>query len=444
MSADKDQEYFSDGLTEEVLTSLSRINELQVAGRTSCFYFKGKDVDLGTVAHKLNVAAVLEGSVRRSGHTVRVTTQLINTATGFHLWSETYDRDLGDVLKLETDIANAVAGALKVTLLKDVAARIELGDTRNPAARDAYLRATKLHFATHTKDDELAAIASFSQAVRLDPNYALAFAGRSFAIDAYSGWFTGGPRRDLLDKAQADAREAIARAPALAEGHLALATVLDHSLDFAPAKTAYERALTLAPGSARVLRDYGVFAVNMGWTDAGLAALRRALVLDPLNRNAHRFLGDALGNLRRYEEAIAAYHEALALDPDDSSSYDNIGVFYYGLGDLENARSWCEAKSAGEFSSACRALIYHKLGRHADAEAALVKFRTESGDVYPYVCALIYAEWGDTAAALGWLEKAMRARDRGLAQLKIDPMLDQLRHEPRFQAIERELKFPSS
>jgi adenylate cyclase len=132
MSDDKEQEYFSDGLTEELLNSLTEINELQVAARTSAFSFKGKDTDIGTIARKLNVGAVLEGSVRRSGNTVRITAQLVNAVTGFHLWSHTYDRDLGDVLKLETEIANAVAGALKVSLLGDVATKIELGGTRNP------------------------------------------------------------------------------------------------------------------------------------------------------------------------------------------------------------------------------------------------------------------------------------------------------------------------
>ena len=142
MSGDKEQEYFSDGLTEELLNSLAEINELQVAARTSAFSFKGKDTDIGTIARKLNVGAVLEGSVRRSSHTVRITAQLINAVTGFHLWSKTYDRDLGDVLKLQTEIATAVAEALKVTLLADTATKIELGGTHNSAAFDAYLHAT--------------------------------------------------------------------------------------------------------------------------------------------------------------------------------------------------------------------------------------------------------------------------------------------------------------
>ena len=226
LSGDKEQEYFSDGLTEELLNSLAEINELQVAARTSSFSFKGKDVDLGTVARKLNVGAVLEGSVRRSAHTVRITAQLINAVTGFHLWSQTYDRDLGDVLKLQTDIASAVASALKVTLLGDVAAKVELGGTRNPDAFDAYLRGAKEYTTRHEAKDLPAAIAAYTKAIRLDPRYALAFAGRSMALSALAAQSaTAAAMREGFDKAQADARQALALAPDLAQAHLASANV---------------------------------------------------------------------------------------------------------------------------------------------------------------------------------------------------------------------------
>ena len=178
LSGDASQEYFSDGLTEELLNSLAEINELQVAARTSSFSFK-EHPDIATVARKLNVGAVLEGSVRRSAKTIRITVQLINTVTGFHLWSKTYDRDLGDVLKLQTEIATAVASALKVTLLGDFAAKVELGGTRNPAAFDAYLRGAKARSWIRDTKDLPAAIAAYTEAIRLDPHYALAFAGRS-------------------------------------------------------------------------------------------------------------------------------------------------------------------------------------------------------------------------------------------------------------------------
>src|SRR5262249_30766383 len=155
----------------ELLNDLARINELQVAARTSAFSFKGKDTDIGTIARKLNVGAVLEGSVRRSGHKIRITAQLNNAVTGFHLWSQTYDRDLGDVLQLQTEIATAVAAALKVTLLGDAAAKINLGGTRNPAAFDAYLRASMAFQSRHEEKDIPAAIATYTEAIRLDPNF---------------------------------------------------------------------------------------------------------------------------------------------------------------------------------------------------------------------------------------------------------------------------------
>ena len=209
LSGDKDQDYFSDGLTEELLNSLAEINELQVAARTSSFSFK-EHPDIATVAHKLNVGAVLEGSVRRSANTVRVTAQLINAVTGFHLWSKTYDRDLGDVLRLQTEIATAVASALKVTLLGDVAAKVEVGGTRNPAAFDAYLRGAKAYSSRHEGRDLHAAIAAYTEAIRLDANYALAFAARSIAFSYYAGEAeTPEAMQEGYNKAQADARQAL-------------------------------------------------------------------------------------------------------------------------------------------------------------------------------------------------------------------------------------------
>ena len=186
LSGDKEQEYFSDGLTEELLNSLAEIDGLQVAARTSSFSFK-EHPDIATVAHKLNVGAVLEGSVRRSGNTIRITAQLVNAVTGFHLWSKTYDRELRDLLKLQTEIATAVAGALKVTLLGDVAAKVELGGTRNPGAFDAYLRGAKANSSMRDSKDLPAAIAAYTEAIRLDPQYALAFADRSIALSAVAG-----------------------------------------------------------------------------------------------------------------------------------------------------------------------------------------------------------------------------------------------------------------
>ena len=445
MSGDPQQEYFSDGLTEELLNSLSRINQLQVAARTSSFSFQGEHPDIATVAHKLNVAAVLEGSVRRSGHTIRVTAQLIDAITGFHLWSDTFDRDQGDILQLQTDIANAVAGALKVTLLGDFAARVEVGGTRNPAAFDAYLRAATAHGAQHGAEDSQDVIARYTQAIGLDPNYALAFAGRSTAHAQYAMHFAKGAAIGRsFDDAMADARQAIELAPSLAEGYLALALVFaEGPHDFTQASNAYARAQALAPGNAGVLSDFGRFAVFMGQTELGLAALRRAVVLDPLNPSFHIRLGDALLFARRYDEAIGAFQDTLALDPKNSLAYADRGLAYYGRGDLQGAVKSCEINPLYEQSQVCLAITYERLGRRADAQAMLAKLQAERGEDVAYQFAEIYAQWNDPTQSLLWLDVAVRLHDSGLVLLKVDPLLDLVRKQPRFQAVERDLRFPN-
>ncbi len=442
MSGDPSQEYFSDGLTEELLNSLSHINELQVAARTSSFSFQGAHPDIGTVAHKLNVASVLEGSVRRSGHTIRVTAQLNNGVTGFHLWSQTYDRDLGDVLKLQTEIATAVANSLKVTLLGDLGAKIELGGTRNPAALDAYLRASKTLVAYERQADLQAAIAGYSDAIRLDPGYARAFAYRSVALAAYARNYATGPAiHETYTKAHTDAHKAIALTPELAEAHYALAKVLEDSLEFTRASQEYQRAVALAPGNALLLGEYGVFVADMGQTEAGLAAARHALVLDPLSSDAHISVGAALMAARRYPEAIAAFTDAKGLGGSGfASAWQSFA--YIASGDFQSARTACE-RADDSNKPICFALVYEKLGRHADARQALSQLQAESGDASAVFYAMIYAQWGDTARALDWLETAMRHRDPYLIRVRQNRNFDPLRDEPRFQAIERELKFPN-
>jgi serine/threonine-protein kinase len=446
MSEDKEQEYFSDGLSEELLNDLARINELQVAARTSAFSFKGKDTDIGTIAHKLNVGAVLEGSVRRSGNRLRITAQLNNAVTGFHLWSQTYDRNVGDVLQLQTEIASAVASALRVTLLGSALAKIELGGTHDPAAFDAYLRGVKTAISSHDAKDVQTAIAAYTDAIRLDANYALAFARRSKAFMFYGDHIATRveDRNSSFDEGYADARRAIALAPDLAEGHLALALYFKiGALDFARANEEYERALALGPGDSRVLRESSGFAGNMGRVDTSVAAARHAVMLDPLNKQAYSILGTVLFDARQYDEAIGAYQHVLALDPDYIETSALLGFTYYNLGKFQSARESCETKPDDWEDQECLALTYEKLGRHADAEAMLAKLKAAQGDSSAYNYAEITAQWGNSDEALRWLETALRLRDSGLAEMKVNPFLDPLRKEPRFQAIERELKFPT-
>jgi TolB-like protein/Flp pilus assembly protein TadD len=444
LSGDASQEYFSDGLTEELLNSLAEIDELQVAARTSAFSFKGTSTDIGTIARKLNVGAVLEGSVRRSGNTVRITAQLINALTGFHLWSHTYDRDLGDVLKLETEIAKAVASALKVSLLGDVATKIQLGGTRNPAAFDAYLRGRMAAMTAHGGAALQTEIAAYTEAIGLDPSYALAFANRSLAHSLYANNDASGTAmRESYDQAQSDAHNALALAPDLAEGHAALGVYFENGLlDFARADEEYKQALARAQGNARVLRVYGLFSVYVGRTEAGIAASRRAVILDPLNRGSHFNLGVALYFAHRYKEAIAIFKDALALDPQDPLSRAFSGLAYYSLGEFERARASCESKPDNYLNRVCLALTYEKLGRRDYAEAQLAALTAAEGEGAAYQYAQVYGKWGNPSSTLEWLQTALRLRDPGLVELKTDPLMDPVRKEPRFQAIERELKFP--
>jgi len=214
------------------------------------------------------------------------------------------------------------------------------------------------------------------------------------------------------------------------------------ALDFTRANKEYERALALAPGKAMVLGDYGTFAVFMGRKEAAIAAARRAIVLDPLNRNRHLNLGEVLYFAHQYDDAIAAFNDTLALDPDSPYSHAVRGLAYYALGNLKSAQASCERKSEYIYIQTCLAIVYDKLGQHANAESMFAKMEASQGEADAYEYAEIYAQRGNTSKALEWLETALRLRDPGLEALKTDPLLDPLRKEPRLLAVMRELKFP--
>jgi len=255
MSGDPKQDYFSDGLSEELLNSLAAVRDLRVAARTSSFFFKGKDVDLSDVARKLNVGAVLEGSVRKAGDQVRITAQLINAVTGYHLWSQTYDRDLKDILKLQTEIATAVTKALEATLLADAAATIELGGTKNPQAFDAYLHAKSLGAGGLGRPALLDAIASVDGAIRLDPGFAKAYVYKALLENGLAEYYgVGDEIREHFQLARTAAERALQLAPDLGEAHSAMARVLsDGFYDYHGSLAEHERALALSPNDSGVL-----------------------------------------------------------------------------------------------------------------------------------------------------------------------------------------------
>jgi TolB-like protein/DNA-binding winged helix-turn-helix (wHTH) protein len=445
LSDDRSQDYFSDGLSEELLNALSRIDELQVAAQTSSFYFKGKSVELATISHKLNVATVLEGSVRRSGHTVRITAQLVNAATGFHVWSQTYDRNLDDVLAVQSEIASSVATALKVTLLDNSLARTGLGGTRNALALDEYLKGIKLFTATVRSGEEAReAVDAFSEAIRLDANFALAYTGRARSLVEYGSYFMIEATREAFSKAKADATRAIELAPDLGEAHAALAQVYEIGfLDFTRAAGEYARAMALSPGDSRVLQAYSNFEAALGHADIAITTARRSIELDPLNVCAQRVLGNALEVGRRYDEAIEAFGAAIKLNPSHATeAYQRRGRLYYIIGNYQLAQASCAAEPDTYQRQSCMPLIYEKLGQHETAQAALAALIAEQGDYSSYQYAEIYAQWGQPDQAIDWLDTGARVYDPGMESVKTDTLLDPIRSHPRFQELVRSLNFP--
>jgi TolB-like protein/Flp pilus assembly protein TadD len=447
MSEKKDQEYFADGLSEELINALALIDQLQVAARTSSFSFKGQPLDVETMARKLHVGAVLEGSVRRSGNTVRVTAQLINASNGFHIWSHTYDRDLKDVLAVQSDIAIAVAQQLQAKLLGNEAGKIEVGGTRNPQAYDAYLRATQLYSKAYSEDQYRTALAAFDQAIALDSSFAAAHGGRAFSLLGIANRTLDlSMREDLQKKAGETAGRAIALAPDSGEAHLAAAVVYQRTLEFGRAASEFDRALALAPGSAQVQSNFATFAGLMGHFEAAQSAAHRGVRLDPQNYDSHLRLAGVLANARLFNEAIAAAQEAKAINPDLRIAERQVADSYLAMGRNDLARQMCESPAtviADDNRHFCLALAYHALRMPAEAQAELQRLRALGwGDARAVSYADLYAQWGDSRAALDWLATAERTRAAALQFLKVSWFLDPIRAEPEFKALERRLNFP--
>jgi TolB-like protein len=444
MSGDPKQDYFSDGLSEELLNSLTTVRDLRVAARTSSFFFKGKEVDLTDVGRKLNVGAVLEGSVRKDGGHVRITAQLIDAVTGFHLWSQTYDRDLKDILKLQTEIASAVTIALKATLMADAAASIELGGTQNPQAFDAYLRGRNLGRDKMDRSISLASIAAYDEAIRLDPAFAKAYASKSLSETGFAEYYGVGPEiREHFQQGRSAAERSVQLAPELGEAHSALAVVLANGfLDFQGALAEHEHALALSPNDPEVLLTAAWFMTDIGRADEGTAMARRGVALDQLNARSYRTLAIVLGDAHQYRESIEAANRALSITPTDTRQAALRGISLLSLGEVEAARRSCETPPLDWESRLCLSIAYDKLHRRSDAEAQLAALKASYGDASAYQYAEIYAQWGDIPTALGWIEKAYEVKDPGIVSIAVDDFFGPLRKEPRFQEVLRKLNLP--
>jgi TolB-like protein len=458
MSENKDQEHFSDGLTEELINRLSKIPDMRVPARTSSFYFKGKSEDIPTIAKKLMVAHVLEGSVRKSGDRLRVTAQLVRVDNGYHLWSETYDRRLDDVFKVQDDIAAAVVKALKVSLLD--AGVPHIAPTANSEAYTLYLQAGSLA-KRNSSPDSLRAYDYLNQALRLDPRFALAWAalaelyandsvewGKIFPPDDGTGQnldlsatkFALGSNRVSIAAHDAGAR-ALALDPNEADIHRSMARVMwwfDFNWDAADAELKKARALD--PGSARIYEQSAQLAFTMGRLIEGLELANDAVTLDPLG-TVYFDIGAAYHRLGVFDQAAAAYRHLIEIHPTKAGAHFRYGLVLLSQHEPQAALEQFE-RDEPWYREAGVPLALDALGRHCDAGRALAIAERNWGTGMAYQISYVYAARGDVDRAVAWLERAYRQRDAGLLTITHDPMLKSLTGNLWFEALLRRLRLP--
>jgi TolB-like protein/DNA-binding winged helix-turn-helix (wHTH) protein len=442
LSGDPAQKYFSDGIADELIASLSRIGAIRVAARSSAFSFQGKQVPVTDIGRALNVATVLEGSVRRNGAHVRITAELVDAATGFNLWARSFDSDNDDILRTQAEIAASVVAALQVTLLRAEADKLTEGGTANQAALDAYLRAAALT-APGGPQAARAALPAYDEAIALDPHFAMARARRAQALLVIGN---SEPTTDVatvrqtLGASLAESARAIALAPNLGTARLAHAAALMSVQDFIGADKEMSLAHDLAPGDFEITMAYALTQLQFGRGAEGVRAAEQAAALDPLTPGAYLRLASALVSAQRYGDATVALRRARILGGQDGAAII-ARTMALGRGDFKSALPACTA-GQGWRDLVCLALAYHGLGRQADAEAALSRLHTMIGDTGAFQYAEIYAQWGDKDAALRWLQTAERLHDTGLVLMKWDALLSPIRNTPDYQAIEKSLNFP--
>ena len=450
MSRDEENEYFADGLSEELLNVLAKIRGLRVASRTSAFSFKGKDADIPTVAQKLNVATVLEGSVRKSGNRVRITAQLIQVASDSHLWSETYDRELDDIFAVQDDIAQSVVKELRVALLGKAAAtasgnaaaedvrRAATGRADNPEAFSLYLQG-KFFGERTTQADTDRAIALYKRALAIDPNFALAWAGLSRMHQVQAGYGFA-PIDEGYELGRDAAQHALRLAPDLAEGHIELGHIQEsHDWDWPAAEASLRRALELAPGDAHALRAAAGLARILGRQDEALELIHKAMALDPLSAPTHRQAGMIYLISNRLDETATAFQLALDLNPPAGLGHAFLAVTRLLQGRAEDALPLAEAEPHEVFRHLSLAMVLKELGRDQESAAALKALVDGFGWTAAYQIAEAYAYQNDLDNAFEWLERAYAQHDPGVVYSAVDGLLRPLHGDPRWRPFLRKL-----
>jgi serine/threonine-protein kinase len=440
MSPARDQEYFCEGIAEEILNGLAKVEGLHVASRTSAFRYKGQAIDIGDIGRQLKVDAVLEGSVRKSGNRLRITAQLIKVADGFHLWSERYDRTIEDVFAIQDEISEAIVGALKLTLqprAEDVPRR----RARNAAAYNSYLKG-RYCWNRRSPDSLKAAIGHFQEAVAEDPGYAAAYAGLADSF-VMLGMQTYLPPRECFPRALAAARRALELDASLAEAHVSLAGGLAlYEWDWNGALAHFEQAMKLNPEYATAYHWYGFFGcLARGRWDDSIRALRRAQDLDPLSLPIGADFGMVLLFVRRYQEALEQCRRVLDLDSTFFRPYLYLGRAHTQLARWDDAfHALGKARELSQWDPRVEAALgfaYARSGQPAEAARIIDWLKTTSGNRYVSPCetAIIAAGLGDTEMAFTWLDRSLLDRAGWHIWLKVDPYFDSLRGDPRYSQL---------
>jgi TolB-like protein/DNA-binding winged helix-turn-helix (wHTH) protein/Tfp pilus assembly protein PilF len=443
LSPAKDQKYFSDGLSEQLINDLAKVAGLKVVGRSSAFQFRGENEDLRDVGRKLGVANVLEGSVRREGNHLRITAELIKTEDGFQLWSQTYDRKINDIFAIQDEIARSATDALQVQLLGGNGQPYPSNSpSMNPEAYQAYLQAKDFLGRGTGKEDLEKALAYTDTAIRLDEKYAPAWALRA-SVQNMMAQFSLTDLSEGFRKARDDAERAIALDPASASAYLALAkTQILYDWDWDAANTCLTKAAALEPGNEEVFRIHSQLSLVLGKLDDAINLEEHAVALDPLRANSHLSLGYLLYIASRYDEAHTALQKALDLNPQAARVHASLGKVLIAEGKPQQALVEIEKEPSEWGKLTGEVLVHHALGHEQDSNAALAtliaKYETDSA----YQIAQVYAFRGESDKSFEWLERAYQQRDGGLTQMEVDPLLKNLHHDQRFLLLLTRMRLP--
>jgi TolB-like protein/DNA-binding winged helix-turn-helix (wHTH) protein/thioredoxin-like negative regulator of GroEL len=444
LSPDKDQEFFSDGLADELINDLAKVPGVRVVARSSAFQFKGKNEDLRSVGRKLGVANILDGSVRREGNRVRIMAELIKADDGFQLWSATYDRTMDDVFNVQDEIARSATAALQVKLVgAGVGAVIPTEHTPSWQAYQAYLQGQAFFGSSQDAASLQRALASADQAITFDPAYAPAWGLRSY-VGMLMAASHMGDLEDGYARARQDAQHAISLNPRLATGYLALGWIqLMHDWDWGQAQDSLNKAAQLEPGSVEVLRLQSSLFRTSGRLDESIELYKQVIALDPLRARSYSSLGSQLYFAGRYEEASAMLQKALELNPKKDQDHLIRGDVLLVQGRPQQALAEIEQETDGDLKLFGEALAYHALARPRDSDAALQQLIATHPQDYAFTIAQVYAFRGESDNAFTWLDRAYRQRDVSLIFVKTSPLLNNVRHDPRYAALLAKLHLPA-